>query len=346
MITKRYPFTLSALICALCISGCTPSHQASQLTPLQLKSQKAWHAVSGYGLEVDFNQPVTSVVWTFDGNTKTTRVEKPKITVLLPLKLKPSAPFSVTIDTAKGPQAIAMKPVHLRGKMPEPLTLSTNPGIWQFNVPRSGPFTLNFSLPIANQTNIEKDVHFNPSVPFHVVWQSNQTAELIPNQPLNWTQTETLTVQGGLSGPRSTTGQYLLDSSISRPFITQSDEQIVVTEKYPQTLTLYRNGHVVLKSLCNTGVMGATTPPGNYYVHVKLPKDTMKGVNPDGTKYDDKDVPWVMQLFGNTAIHGYPRTHYGFPQSNGCVELPISVAKKLYGLINIGTPVTIKGADS
>ena len=33
---------------------------------------------------------------------------------------------------------------------------------------------------------------------------------------------------------------------------------------------------------------------------------------------------------GGDAVHGYPRASYGFPQSNGCVELPIETAKLHY----------------
>lgn len=333
---------VSILVSTVCISGCTPSQAPPQLPTLHLKSPTAWHGVSDYGVQVNFNRKVTAVKWAWHGTSQTIHLRQPQTNVILPLKLKPKTSFSVTVEDATGPQAKAMKKhVTLRGTMPEPLALSTNPGIWKFAVSRSGPFTLNFSMPIKNQSQVDDDVHFSPSVAFHVVWKSSRMAEVIPNAPLGPTQTEMMTIQGGLTGPQSTSGQYLANQQIVRPFITKSDEQIVVTESRPQTLTLYRHGRVVLRSLCNTGVTGAKTPPGHYYVHAEMVKDTMKGVNPDGTKYDDPNVPWVMQLFGNTAIHGYPRRHYGFPQSNGCVELPVKVAKRLYQLVKVGTPVTI-----
>ena len=86
---------------------------------------------------------------------------------------------------------------------------------------------------------------------------------------------------------------------------------------------------------------GGSTPTGTFYIRSKYPSVDMKGVNPDGVHYNDPHVPWVMGLIGNIAIHGYPRASYGWPQSNGCVELPLSAAKHLYSMVSVGTPVEI-----
>jgi lipoprotein-anchoring transpeptidase ErfK/SrfK len=40
-------------------------------------------------------------------------------------------------------------------------------------------------------------------------------------------------------------------------------------------------------------------------------------------------------------VHGFVRPAYGFPQSNGCVELPVSNASKVYQLDPYGTLVTV-----
>ncbi len=39
---------------------------------------------------------------------------------------------------------------------------------------------------------------------------------------------------------------------------------------------------------------------------------------------------WVSYFNGGDAMHGYYRSGYGYPQSNGCVELPISNAQMLW----------------
>jgi lipoprotein-anchoring transpeptidase ErfK/SrfK len=53
------------------------------------------------------------------------------------------------------------------------------------------------------------------------------------------------------------------------------------------------------------------------------------------------DVPWVNYFNGGDAVHGYPRAAYGFPQSNGCVELPIETAQTVFGMLSIGDIVEV-----
>jgi hypothetical protein len=37
-------------------------------------------------------------------------------------------------------------------------------------------------------------------------------------------------------------------------------------------------------------------------------------------------VYWINYFNGGDAVHGFVRASYGFPQSLGCVELPIPTA--------------------
>jgi hypothetical protein len=67
----------------------------------------------------------------------------------------------------------------------------------------------------------------------------------------------------------------------------------------------------------------------------------MSGYNPDDTYYDDPGVPNVAYFNGGDAVHGFPRYTYGFPQSPGCVELPISAAAIVSNGDPIGTLVTV-----
>lgn len=117
---------------------------------------------------------------------------------------------------------------------------------------------------------------------------------------------------------------------------------VVVDTQIPQQLYVYRDTSVILATYCNTGMLEAPTPAGHFAISAKLSSDTMAGTNPDGSKYYDPDVPWVMYFDGGCAIHGFVRSRYGFPQSVGCVELPVDVAKKVYDLVNVGTQVYIK----
>jgi peptidoglycan hydrolase-like protein with peptidoglycan-binding domain len=114
----------------------------------------------------------------------------------------------------------------------------------------------------------------------------------------------------------------------------------------PQRLSVWVEGHTVLTSPVNGGVAGAPTPLGTYPVYDRYASTTMSGTNPDGSHYSDPGVPWVNYFSGGSAVHGFPRASYGTPQSVGCLELPISTAKRVYGLISYGTLVTVTGPRS
>ena len=53
-------------------------------------------------------------------------------------------------------------------------------------------------------------------------------------------------------------------------------------------------------------------------------------------------MPWVNYFNGGDAVHGYIRPTYGVPQSNGCVELPIATAQKVYGMLAVGDLVIVE----
>lgn len=143
----------------------------------------------------------------------------------------------------------------------------------------------------------------------------------------------------------------------------------------PEEIHLFMGGHGwIFQSKANTGVMHAT-PDGTWPVYARDTHTAMVGRFPipvshaqirlyEAAKsagyalqsvhysryhhhwvqyqhYDDPDIRWVNYFDRGRAVHFYPRTTYGFPQSAGCVELPKSAARKVYGLIHYGTPVTV-----
>lgn len=114
-----------------------------------------------------------------------------------------------------------------------------------------------------------------------------------------------------------------------------------VTENLPETLQLWRNGSVVLISRVNTGKPPAHTYIGTFPIHLRFRSQSMRGTGPNGTPYFYPDVPWVNYFHDNEAIHAFPRRAYGFPQSAGCVEMPIAQAKALFDLVHYGTLVTV-----
>ncbi len=118
---------------------------------------------------------------------------------------------------------------------------------------------------------------------------------------------------------------------------------VTVSESLPETLEVHRGHHVVFSTPVNTGVPGAETAQGIFPIYARYVSTTMSGEDVDGTKYVVPDVPWVNYFNGGDAVHGYPRESYGFPQSNGCVELPIEAAHTVYGMLAIGDIVDVEG---
>lgn len=120
-------------------------------------------------------------------------------------------------------------------------------------------------------------------------------------------------------------------------------DYLTVSETLPEDLVVWQNGSDVYKTLVNTGVPGATTAAGTWPVYARFSSTTMTGTDPDGYHYAVSGVPWVAYFNGGDAVHGYWRYGYGYPQSNGCVELPVSNAQVVWGMDPIGTLVTVGG---
>ena len=117
---------------------------------------------------------------------------------------------------------------------------------------------------------------------------------------------------------------------------------VLVSKTLPQNLTLYENGAPAFTSIpVNTGVPKADTVDGTFPVFEHVTESRMVGTNVDGSHYDDPHVPWASYFNGGDALHAYPRASYGFPQSNGCVEVPEPAAAAVFPLTPIGTLVTV-----
>ncbi len=150
-----------------------------------------------------------------------------------------------------------------------------------------------------------------------------------------------LTVDG-LVGQKVWTA--LLDATGSGKTDARPYSYVLVSKQLPETLTLYENGAPTMTGIAvNTGAPGADTVDGTYPVFEHVTSSRMQGTNPDGSTYDDPDVPWASYFNGGDALHGFVRATYGSPQSNGCVEMPIATAAQVWPLTPIGTLVTVVG---
>jgi hypothetical protein len=115
---------------------------------------------------------------------------------------------------------------------------------------------------------------------------------------------------------------------------------VYVSESLPETLNIWEDGRVVLTSPTNTGIPQEPTALGTYPIYVRYTFNYMSGFNPDGSYYDDP-VYWINYFNGGDAVHGFVRGSYGFPQSLGCVELPIPTAHVAFNHLAIGDLVTV-----
>ena len=121
---------------------------------------------------------------------------------------------------------------------------------------------------------------------------------------------------------------------------------VLVNKALPENLTLWNNGTAQYVGIpVNTGAPGADTTDGSFAVFEHVRYSDMKGTNPDGSTYDDPNVPYASYFNGGDALHGFIRASYGSPQSNGCVEMPYADAALVWPLTPVGTLVTVVGPN-
>ncbi|TFI60129.1 hypothetical protein E2493_01755 [Sphingomonas parva] len=112
----------------------------------------------------------------------------------------------------------------------------------------------------------------------------------------------------------------------------QSSVRIVVSLPQ-QKLYVFKAGELVASSTVSTGRKGYATPVGRFPI-------LQKKVKHRSTTYDNAPMPYMQRLtWSGVALHAGHVT--GRPASHGCIRLPHSFARKLYGMTNFGTTVTI-----
>lgn len=157
-------------------------------------------------------------------------------------------------------------------------------------------------------------------------------------------QTQNNLTVDGIAGPAVWTA--LINDTINGKSDSTPYVYVLVNKALPQSLTLWNNGVAQYVGIpVNTGIPGADTADGSYAVFEHVRYSEMKGTNPDGSTYDDPNVPYASYFNGGDALHGFIRSSYGSPQSNGCVEMSYADAALVYPLTPIGTLVTVIGPN-
>ena len=148
----------------------------------------------------------------------------------------------------------------------------------------------------------------------------------------------------GIAGP--TVWTALINDVINNKPSATPYVYVVVNKVVPQSLTLWNNGVAQYVGIpINSGAPGADTVDGTFAVFEHVRYSEMKGTNVDGSTYDDPNVPYASYFNGGDALHGFIRSHYGTPQSNGCVEMSYADAALVWPLTPIGTLVTVVGPN-
>lgn len=126
---------------------------------------------------------------------------------------------------------------------------------------------------------------------------------------------------------------------VKNQFITES-ATFVEVDLTKMSARVYKNGEIALEVPVKTkGKPGSwwETPAGLYKIETK-----------EKTHYSTMGhvtQPWSMEFQGNFFIHGWPYHDDGTPVattfSGGCVRLADEDAKKIFNLVNVGTPILV-----
>jgi peptidoglycan hydrolase-like protein with peptidoglycan-binding domain len=164
------------------------------------------------------------------------------------------------------------------------------------------------------------------------------TSEIVTGAVMAFESNQGLTMDG-IAGPQVWTA--LLNAVSAGQTNPNGYTYALAAENDPETLTIWHNGQQVLQFYANTGIDAAPTTIGTAPVYLRYRNQIMKGTNPDGTPYADP-VQFVAYFRSGEAVHYFPRSSYGYPQSLGCVELDLSDAAAAWPYLTYGSLVTVQ----
>ena len=150
------------------------------------------------------------------------------------------------------------------------------------------------------------------------LWQPGEMNEITRGAVMMFESTHGLAVDG-LVGPK--VWRELVGDALAGKRREGGYTYVFVHRNVPQSLNLWHNGRVILKSPGNTGVPAAPTQLGTFPVFEHISSGTMSGTNPDGSHYVDPGIRYISYFHHGDAIHAFNRASFGTPQSLGCVEL-------------------------
>jgi hypothetical protein len=113
---------------------------------------------------------------------------------------------------------------------------------------------------------------------------------------------------------------------------------LIVASITEQVAYVYRNGIRIARSSCSTGRPGHPTPTGVFTI-------LEKEVHHTSSIYKGAEMPYMERVtWGGIALHAGDLP--GYPDSHGCVRLPLEFSKLLFGVTMKGATVIIANTHS
>src|SRR5260370_2095935 len=129
------------------------------------------------------------------------------------------------------------------------------------------------------------------------------------------------------------TGQYVWE-----PERAPEGPLLIVASIAEQVAYVYRNGIRIARSSVSTGRPGHRTPTGIFTI-------LEKEVHHTSSIYKGAEMPYLERVtWGGIALHAGDLP--GYPDSHGCVRLPLEFSKLLFGVTMKGATVIIANTHS
>ena len=156
---------------------------------------------------------------------------------------------------------------------------------------------------------------------------------LVLEQPLIIAETFT---EGVRVSPETVTlkpGEYVWE-----PERASEGPLLIIASITDQVAYVYRNGIRIARSSVSTGRPGHRTPTGVFTI-------LEKEVHHTSSIYKGAEMPYMERVtWGGIALHAGDLP--GYPDSHGCVRLPLEFSKLLFGVTMKGATVIIADAHS
>jgi lipoprotein-anchoring transpeptidase ErfK/SrfK len=131
----------------------------------------------------------------------------------------------------------------------------------------------------------------------------------------------------------------------SQTIETQPYDKWLVADVTTKRMYAYEQTSLVKTFLVSAGAPKTPTVLGKYAIYAKYKSQDMRGLNADGSRYFQPDVPYINYFYQDYAVHGNywrPGSYFGnINSSHGCIGINTADSAWIYNWAPIGTPVIV-----